>query len=137
VNMGAVLDSTARVFHDQSEVLTFTGDSFLDAYAVEDASRPLKVTLAWTDAPGMVGADAFVNDLDLVVEAGGRTYNGNVLANGVSRVGGAADPRNNLESVILPGTGGHFAVRVVGTNVAGDGVPGNGDPTDQDFALVV
>ena len=30
-----------------------------------------------------------------------------------------------------------ISVRVVATNVAGDGVPGNGDATDQDFALVV
>jgi hypothetical protein len=28
-------------------------------------------------------------------------------------------------------------VVVTATNIAGDGVPGNGDPTDQDFALVV
>ena len=140
VNVGAALDTTQRLFRDESSPLTTTGASFLDAYQVADPSRPLKVTLAWTDAPGMVGpqADAFVNDLDLMVEAGGRTYRGNVLAGGVSRPGGAADPRNNLESVILPaGTSGHFAVKVVATNLAGDGVPGVGDATDQDFALVV
>ena len=52
--------------------------------------------------------------------------------------GGTADPRNNLESVYLPaGTGGSFAVRVTATNIAGDGVPGNADTTDQDYALVV
>jgi hypothetical protein len=40
--------------------------------------------------------------------------------------------------VWLPaGTAGSFAVRVRATNIAGDGVPGNGDSTDQDFALVV
>jgi subtilisin-like proprotein convertase family protein len=85
-----------------------------------------------------VGPRPYVNDLDLVVEAGGRTYKGNVFANGHSIPGGSADPRNNLESVFLPaGTNGHFSVRVVGTNIAGDGVPGVGDLTDQDFALVV
>jgi subtilisin-like proprotein convertase family protein len=138
VNVGAPLDSTARVFHDQSQVLGATGNAFRQAYEVVDTGRPLKVTLAWTDAPGMVNADAFVNNLDLVVEAGGRSYKGNVLANGVSRDGGSADPRNNLESVILPaGTAGNFAVRVVAANLPGDGVPGVGDATDQDFALVV
>jgi subtilisin-like proprotein convertase family protein len=61
-----------------------------------------------------------------------------VFSNGLSIPGGAADPRNNVESVFLPpGIDGRFAVRVVGTTIAGDGVPGAGDATDQDFALVV
>jgi subtilisin-like proprotein convertase family protein len=136
--MGEVLDATPRAFLDQSNPLSNTGQSDLRAYEVQGPSRPVKVTLAWTDPPGMAGADAFVNNLDLVVEAGGRTYNGNVFSGGRSEPGGAADPRNNLENVFLPaGTAGRFAVRVVGTNVAGDGVPGVGDATDQDFALVV
>jgi hypothetical protein len=32
---------------------------------------------------------------------------------------------------------GNFVIRVKGTNIAGDGVPNNADPLDQDFALVV
>lgn len=142
VNMGEVLDSTPREYLDQNVVLTATGQSDLHSYQLQDQSRPVKVTLAWSDAPGTVGGNAFVNDLDLVVEAGGRTYKGNVFAGGSSIPGGSADPRNNLESVFLPAGVGHFAVRVVGTNIAGDGVPdngvpGSGDATDQDFALVV
>jgi len=40
--------------------------------------------------------------------------------------------------VFLPaGLGGPFSVRVVATNVAGDGVPGVGGALDQDYALVV
>jgi subtilisin-like proprotein convertase family protein len=40
--------------------------------------------------------------------------------------------------VVLPaGTGGRMAVRVVAKSLGGDGVPGNGTPLDQDFALVV
>lgn len=142
VNMGEVLDSTPREYLDQNVVLTATGQSDLHSYQVQDQSRPVKVTLAWSDAPGTVGGNAFVNDLDLAVEAGGRTYKGNVFAGGSSIPGGSADPRNNLESVFLPAGVGHFAMRVVGTNIAGDGVPdngvpGSGDATDQDFALVV
>ena len=50
----------------------------------------------------------------------------------------AADTRNNVESVFLPaGSSGRFAVTVKSLAVVGDGVPGNADPTDQDFALVV
>src|SRR6185295_3769817 len=46
--------------------------------------------------------------------------------------------KNNVESVFLPaGTTGDFTVTVRASNLAGDGVPGNGDPTDQDFALIV
>ena len=41
-------------------------------------------------------------------------------------------------TLFLPaGTGGPFTVRVIAANVAGDGVPENGDITDQDFALIV
>jgi hypothetical protein len=49
-----------------------------------------------------------------------------------------ADARNNVESVFLPaGVSGAFTVKATATNIAGDGVPGNGFPLDQDFALVV
>jgi subtilisin-like proprotein convertase family protein len=140
VNVGNVFDSTARVFRDQlpADVLSGSGENRLQAYAVQNSGAPVKLTLAWTDAPGSTVGSAIVNDLDLVVEAGGRTYKGNVFANGESRTGGSADPRNNVESVYLPqGTSGRFAVKVVGTNIPGDGIPGNPDPTDQDFALVV
>jgi subtilisin-like proprotein convertase family protein len=137
--LGAALDNTpARQYLDQTDILTGTDDRFVRSYAIPDSGRPLKVTLAWTDAPGMVDTDAFVNDLDLVVRQGGRTYKGNVFAGGRSITGGDADRRNNLESVILPaGQSGRFSVEVTGTNIPGNGVPGNGDATDQDFALVV
>jgi hypothetical protein len=40
--------------------------------------------------------------------------------------------------VFLPaGTSGSFTVTVTAANIAGDGVPGNADTTDQDFALLV
>jgi subtilisin-like proprotein convertase family protein len=140
VNVGNVFDSTLREYRDQrpADVLSSSGESRLQAYAVQNSGAPVKVTLAWTDAPGSTVGSAIVNDLDLVVEAGGRTYKGNVFAGAVSRTGGSADPRNNVESVYLPaGTSGRFAVRVVGTNIPGDGIPGSGDLTDQDYALVV
>src|SRR4029453_15559090 len=35
------------------------------------------------------------------------------------------------------GTTGSFTVTVRASSIAGDGVPGNGDTTDQDFALVI
>ncbi len=88
VNVGTLLDDTPRVFHDQDDnLLDGTGDSVLRMYDVGSSSDPVKVTLAWTDAPGMVGANAYVNNLDLVVDAGGRTYKGNVFAGGRSVAG--------------------------------------------------
>ena len=43
-----------------------------------------------------------------------------------------------MESVFIPaGVTGNFGIKVKGTNIAGNGVPGDADPLDQDFALVV
>lgn len=138
VSIGSALDGTARAYRDQAAPLGGPGQKVVRAYQVQSGDRPVKVTLAFTDAPGSTGPVASVNDLDLIVRQGGRTYKGNVLAGGRSIPGGDADPRNNLESVILPGgASGRMAVEVLATNISGDGVPGNGDPTDQDFALVV
>jgi subtilisin-like proprotein convertase family protein len=140
VNLGNAFDATARQYHDQlpADLLANSGSSSLRTYSVASAGAPVKVTLAWTDAPGPITGNSFVNDLNLEVQAGGSTYKGNVFGDAFSRAGGAADTRNNVESVYLPaGTAGPIAVKVVGANIAGDGVPGNGDSTDQDFALVV
>jgi subtilisin-like proprotein convertase family protein/subtilisin family serine protease len=140
VNVGTVFDGTQRDIRDQvlQERMTATGDRRTRTYSVDDTAAPVKVTLAWTDPPGPTTGDPVVNDLDLVVVAGGRTYKGNVFDGAYSRTGGSADPRNNVESVHLPaGTSGRFAVSIVGTSIAGDGVPIDVDETDQDFALVV
>ncbi len=138
VNLRNVLNGTAREFVDQSSRLGATGQRNRRTYRVDSADKPLKVTLAFTDTPGPTSGNAFVNDLDLTVHAGGQSYKGNVFAGGQSATGGSADPRNNVENVFLPrGTTGRFTVDVTGTNIAGDGVPGNADTTDQDYALVV
>lgn len=138
VNLGLALDGTPRVVVDQERLLGETGAVYELQGVVADPGRPLRVTLAWTDAPGTPLAAAYVNNLDLEVVVGGQTYQGNVFSGGVSITGGSADTRNNVESVFLPaGVSGPLVVRVRATTIAGDGVPGNGDPTDQDFALVV
>jgi subtilisin-like proprotein convertase family protein len=140
VNVGSVFDSTAREYRDQrsGDLLSDSGDSRVRSYSVPDASKPVKVTLAWTDVPGPTTGNPVVNNLDLVVDAGGRTYKGNVFADAFSRTGGSADPRNNIESVYLPaGAASRIGVTVRGTTVVGNGVPGQGDTTDQDYALVV
>jgi subtilisin-like proprotein convertase family protein len=118
--------------------LTASGQTYDLLGTVSDPSSPFRVTLTWTDAPGSTVGPAQVNDLDLEVTVGGTLYHGNVFAGAGSVPGGAADTRNNVESVFLPaGVTGGFRARVVARNVAGDGVPGNATLTDQDFALVV
>ena len=139
INLKNTLDSTPREYLDQSSRFGSSGQLRRTTYTTADPAKPLKVTLAYTDAPGPTSGNAFVNNLDLVVNAGGESYKGNVLTDGQSVAGGTADLRNNLENVILPPGffGDRFSVEVRGTNIAGDGVPGNADTTDQDYALVV
>ncbi|TDR48832.1 subtilase family protein [Tahibacter aquaticus] len=139
-NLAAAFASTpARVLIDQTETLADTGSSYDLRGAIADSTKPVRVVLSWTDAPGAVNSQApQVNDLNLSVTVGGVTYVGNRF-NGQwsSAAGGAADAANNTEVVYLPpGTSGSITVNVTGTNIAGDGVPGNADTTDQDFALV-
>jgi subtilisin-like proprotein convertase family protein len=140
-HLGAALDTTQRDYVDQTSTFGASGERFARTYTVDNPTKPLKVTLAWTDAPGMVGGAVPVNNLDLVVRHRGRTYRGNVLAGGRSITGGDADRYNNLESVALPPqVTGQFSVEVFATSIAGNGVPEVGDDlgdTDQDFALVV
>ncbi|MFQ5611641.1 MAG: S8 family serine peptidase [Anaerolineae bacterium] len=138
IDLGMATDNAQRLLRDQNIVLDATGQVFTLTIEIVDNGRPFRATLAWTDAPGPTVGDAFVNDLDLEVIIGSNTYRGNVFNGANSTTGGGADPRNNLEAVFLPaGTSGLATIRVIAANIAGDGVPGNSDVTDQDFALVV
>ncbi|HXV43927.1 MAG TPA: S8 family serine peptidase, partial [Anaerolineae bacterium] len=139
LNLTNIISSSVNVLYDD-QIHTFdqTGQFLAKAIEVADPSRPLKITLAWTDAPGAVGANpALVNNLDLRVAAqNGTTYLGNVFNSGWSASNGSADTRNNLENVYIQNPSGRFIITIQATNLAADGVPYNGDTTDQDFALV-
>jgi hypothetical protein len=138
-NLGAAFAvTTARLLVDQTQVFGAPGETYVLQGAIADDTQPVRVVLTWTDAPGAVNAQSpSVNDLDLVVQAGGAEYRGNRFAGRWSVSGGAADAVNNTEAVfLLPGTRGPIRVTVASRSVAGDGVPGNADATDQDFALV-
>lgn len=140
LDLGAAFDGTPRLLRDEEAADLFTASGQTRAFtgSVGDAGKPFRVTLAWTDAPGATFASAWKNDLDLTVDVGGQVYRGNVFSGATSIAGGAADPRNNVESVFLPaGTTGQFTVTVTAANVNSDGVPGNATALDQDFALVV
>jgi hypothetical protein len=127
------------LYVDQSVVLSDLGESHDVSISVADPAKPLRVTLVWTDASGAPGAEvALVNDLDLsVTAADGTTYNGNFFAEGRSVPGGEPDRLNNVENVFLDAASGTYSVSVSGFDLPADGVPGTGDQTDQDFALVI
>ena len=140
INMKFMLNTgVATKYVDQVRPLSNVGESLMIAGTVADSSKPIRVTLVWSDPPGSADP-ALVNNLDLRVTVGGVTYLGNVFANGVSTTGGISDVRNNVENVWLPAgiipAGSGFSVQVSATTLNGDGVLGNGDATDQHFALV-
>jgi hypothetical protein len=96
-----------------------------------NATSPLKITLVFTDEAAALGAaHTPVNDLDLEVATGGLlSYKGNFFAGGESAQGGAFDPLNNVEMVLLsaPATAEH-TIRVYARQVA---------DSPQGYALVV
>jgi hypothetical protein len=138
MNLTRAFDNASRIIINQSHSFNDSGQSFVITGEVRDSSQPFRVTLAWSDAPGLSAFAPWVNDLDLEVTINGQLYRGNNFLNDVSRPGGEANVKDNVEGVWLPaGTRGTFVIRIKATTVAGDGVPSNADSTDQDFALVV
>jgi len=144
LNVGNVLfDWTEGAVHlDQSVVFTASAQSHGLSVTPIDPAKPLKVSLAWTDALGHGQGGklpAWVNDLDLTVTAAdGTTWLGNVFAEGMSTTGGSADRKNNIENVFVSkASAASYQVTVSAANIIGDGMPNREGLTDQDFALVI
>ncbi|MBE2198566.1 MAG: S8 family serine peptidase, partial [Anaerolinea sp.] len=138
VNITNIISPTAMVvYNDETVIFSNTGEQYVLAVGVPDPSQPLKITVAWSDAPGAAGANpALVNNLNLTVENGGNTYLGNVFSGGWSATGGAADNRNNIENVYIQNPGANAIITIDAINISGDAILYNGDPTDQSFALI-
>jgi hypothetical protein len=142
-NLENVLGGARKTYLDQAVILADTGQTWRTRVRPVDPAQPVKVTLVWTDAPGhgLGGTTpAWVNDLDLRVTSDGVLYLGNAFgepSTGWSVAGGVADFMNNVENVYLPSARRALRIDVLAANLAGDGVPGVGDDTDQDFALVI
>ncbi len=136
-------DPSGTRFVDQTTIIGAIGDpgAFAMNYFVQDPTKPLKASLVWTDAPGAVSCNpCLVNDLDLFLAQGATTWRGNNFTNGLTNTGSTPDNRNNVEGIHLAGsslTCASFQIKVRATTLGGDGVPGNADTTDQDFALVI
>jgi subtilisin family serine protease len=143
LDAGALFDPpTERAVFDAPLLLNETGEEWIFTLAVDSDAQPVRAMLVWTDAPGhgLGGSTpAWNNDLDLIVEANGLEYPGNNFGgDGWSVAGITADVMNNTEGVFLPpASAEEITLRVRASNLNSDGVPGNKQPTDQDFALVV
>lgn len=139
MNMKLMMNTgVAMKYVDQATNFAVVGESVVYSGTVADATKPVRITLVWTDPPAAANP-ALVNNLDLTVAVGATLYRGNVFSGGQSTTGGILDPLNNVEHVWIPaGTpvGTPINVTVLATALNGDGTLGNADVTDQNFALV-
>jgi len=136
LNLASAIDSTNKYYEDQAYVFTQTGQTRRYRVRPVDPEKPLKITLVWTDAPGMPSANAWMNDLDLLVSSTAGIYLGNMFINGWSVIGPNRDNKNNVECVYIPNPSGEYMVTVSAANIVANGVPG-GAAQDQDFAIVI
>lgn len=140
VNLGFAFNGVARMMRDQlsADKFTASGQTRTTLCRIADVTKPLRVTLVWTDSPGSTVGNAYNNNLNLTVTIGGNAYKGNVFSGAVSITGGTADAKNNVESVFLPaGVSGDFVVTVTAADINSDGVPNEAPALDQDYALVI
>jgi hypothetical protein len=140
VNLVNLIDSERRFdFVEQGAGLA-TAQTF-ERKVVVGAGDQLKVTLVYTDVPGLPAAiPALVNDLDLeVIAPNGDRYRGNAFADGESVFGTFEGDRiNNVEAVHLgEPAAGEWTIRVRGQNVVQDVHRSTTGAPTQDFALVI
>lgn len=139
VDLTNLIGTDAQIrYHDQAELLE-QGEVYTQRVLVADARTPLRVTLVYTDPPGLPASiPALVNDLDLEIQGpGGVVYAGNQMDNGVSTPHPAGRDRiNNVEGAIIHAPiPGEYRITVRGHRVIEDArvdSPG----LDQDFALI-
>ena len=143
LNLNPVLAPPDALFYfDQEVIFNESGQSWSVDIPLNLPMGYLKAMLVWTDAPGhgLGGSTpAWVNNLDLSLVMNNQTYYANNFGpDGFSIPGGIPDERNNTEGIFLESLPvGTYTLTVTAANISGDGVPGNGSLTDQDFALVV
>lgn len=133
--MDLMFNAVSKIVVDQTAVLHASGETATYRWAVQDPTQPVRIALAYTDAPGQLGTSPQVNDLDLVVSAGTRSWRGNHFNGGWSQEGGSVDPLSNYEAVFLPpGSADDVQITITARNIAGDAL--NVGSLGQDFALV-
>ncbi len=136
-------DRGPGIYSDQRHAFTVDQppQELLIKVAPVDTARPLRITLAWTDAVGSVGSStnrARLNDLDLEVREvnTARIFKGNVFQSGFSVTGGSFDSLNNVECVYIQQPLGIYEVRVIAASLLASANPAITSDW-QDFALVI
>jgi subtilisin family serine protease len=132
-------DRGPAIYSDQRHAFTADAQELLIKVAPTDTNRPLRITLAWTDAAGSANTNpARMNDLDLEVKEinTGRIFKGNVFQGGFSATGGSFDSRNNVECVYIRQPLGVYEVRVIAAFLVASANPTITSDW-QDFALVI
>ncbi len=145
VDLDSVINPDTNVlFYDQQFIMTATGQQWSQEFEADNATKPVRLMLVWTDAPGAgLGGTtpAWINDLDLSLATMADTYLGNVFGvDGFSASGGVVDSMNNMEGLFVKANqhnGNSFTVSVLAANIAADALNPHipGTPA-QDFALV-
>ncbi len=138
INMKYMFAPVRSTFINETASFFGTGAGVAFSRRVTDSTKPVRITLVWTDPPGTVDP-ALVNNIDLTVTVGANVYKGNVFSGGTSTTGGTADSRNNVEQVWLPAgipKDTLVTISLTASAINGDGIPGNGDATDQNISLV-
>ena len=139
VDLTRIIGSPRRYDYVDQTVSLATAQVYERRVVVASRDEPLKITLVYTDPPGLPAAiPALVNDLDLeVVSPDGTLYRGNQFEAGESAPNApAADNINNVEAMHLRAPlPGEYVIRVRARNVV---EPARADSAgvDQDFALV-
>ena len=136
----AALITGERRFNFTDQGIELKTGTFWEKRLIVGADDALKVTLAYTDVPGLPAAiPALVNDLDLeVVSPDGHIFRGNAFLDGESMGDTAEGDRiNNVEGVWISNpAAGEWILRVRAQRVLQD-VHGRTNATpEQDFALV-
>jgi serine protease AprX len=120
------------LFADEPDHAVSTGEMRLFQVEGADQAMPLKVTLAWTDAPALAGSGGLVNGLYLQVLApDGSVIDGDTTA--------FPTATNNVQQVLVEApVAGTYTIRVRGVSVLQQ-APGasSGATPRQDFAVVV
>jgi subtilisin family serine protease len=134
-------DRGPKILSDQEHPFTAVGEEHIVRVRAFDESRPLRITLTWTDAPGSANASpALMNDLDLEVsgiDEDDNTYKGNVFRNGFSLPGGTFDTLNNVECVYIREPRGTYEIHVIASSLRANARPPFNNTGWQDFALVI
>ncbi len=140
MNLTHTVISDNAIDYVNGDVNLETGDTYQKSIEVTDSSEPLKISMAYSDAPAAANADpALVNDLNLMVQGPeGNTYYGNAFSGGWTDPSlDSTDSLNNLENVFIQNpTEGSYQVIVSAPYIAEDAVNAT-SAIDQDFGLTI